>query len=157
MPELGQYGSVRGVSGNGHSYRDWHTPPTDALELYVAAHRLANWVVSGSWTLLQLDNSTSPAEDEIAIFEKLALKPWDIAEQHTFLLNDQGRESTLVLLIYFALLFTWHIHLTSEASLGGQRLALLDGVAYFFGPTPAIQSADELIKNAAANPRALVP
>ena len=23
MPELGQYGSVRGVSGNGHPYRDW--------------------------------------------------------------------------------------------------------------------------------------
>ena len=39
MPELGQYGSVRGVSGNGHSYRDWYYP-TAVAEQPVARGRL---------------------------------------------------------------------------------------------------------------------
>ena len=83
--------------------------PTRALELYVAAHRRASWIISGSWTLLQIDNSTSPMDDEVAVFENLVLKgqhSWDIAAQHTFLLDGSARQLTLVLLIYFALLFT---------------------------------------------------
>lgn len=136
-----------------------YSPPADAMELYVAAHRLANWIGSGSWTLLQVDNSTSPSEDELAIFERLVLngRQWDIAEQHTFLLGAGAQRSTLVLLVYFSLLFTWHVHLTSETSLSGQRLALQDGVAYFFGDAATIQSADELIASLAADPRALRP
>ncbi|WP_409525035.1 hypothetical protein [Nitrincola sp. MINF-07-Sa-05] len=125
-----------------------YSPPAEALELYVAAHRLAQWVISGNWTLLQVDNSTSPTEDEIAVFEKLIFngeQSWDVAEQRTFLLEGAERLSTLVLLIYFALLFTWHIHLASEASLEGRRLALQDGGAYFYGNDSTLQDADELI------------
>jgi hypothetical protein len=136
-----------------------YSPPTDAMELYVAANRLANWIGSGSWTLLQVDNSTSPSDDELAIFERLVLngRPWDVAEQHTFLLGAGAQQSTLVLLVYFSLLFTWHVHLASEASLAGQRLALQDGIAYFFGDSATIQSADELIASLAADPRILTP
>ncbi|HOE41652.1 MAG TPA: hypothetical protein PLB25_08500 [Rhodoferax sp.] len=130
--------------------------PTSALELYVAAHRLASWISSGSWTLLQIDNSTSPMDDEVAVFENLVLKgqhSWDIAAQHTFLLDGSARQSTLVLLIYFALLFTWHIHLVSEASSSGQRLALQDGVVYFFGDASTTAAADELIASLISEPR----
>lgn len=133
--------------------------PTDAVELYVAAHRLASWVCSGSWTLLQVDNSTLPTDDEGSVFESLVLKggTWNVPSQHTFLLDGKTRRSTLVLLIHFALLFTWHIHLVSEASFGGQRLALQDGVAYFFGDPSATAKADDLIASLNEEPRTLNP
>jgi hypothetical protein len=135
-----------------------YSPPSDAMDLYVAAFRLAEWIASGSWTLLQVDNSTSPTDDEIAVFEKLILAnqtPWKLADDHTFLLSGEARKSTLVLLIYFALLFAWHIHLTSENSSCGQRLALQDGVVYFFGDAIIIQGVDALVKKMADAPRAL--
>lgn len=155
--EIGGWNELRDLPPSETTHRAY-SPPSDALGLYVAAHRLANWINLGSWTLLQIDNSTSPTGDEVAIFEKLILneqQPWNIAAQHTFLLDGDARKSTLVLLIYFALLFAWHIHLASETSLRGQRLALQDGVAYFFGNAATIRSADELITSLAGEPRAL--
>ena len=32
MPESGTYGSVRGVPGNGHPYRDQHLTPCKVLQ-----------------------------------------------------------------------------------------------------------------------------
>ena len=43
MPELGTYGSVRGVPGNGHPYRDHRTAPARrrvSVELGLPATRL---------------------------------------------------------------------------------------------------------------------
>ena len=46
MPELGQYGSVRGVSGNGHSYRDcyfaYHAVPTNFRALGAFRYHVTN-------------------------------------------------------------------------------------------------------------------
>lgn len=133
-----------------------YSPPTEAIELYVVAHRLALYVGSDTWTILQIDNSTCPSDDEVAIFEKLVFggqQPWDIARQHTFLLESQERSSTLVLLIYFALLFGWHIHLTSASSSEGQWLGLQDGAAYFFGNAIALRTAEDLIAQLLTEPR----
>ena len=67
---IGDWNELCSLQLGGVLHRSY-LPPAEALELYVAAHRLAQWVISGSWTLLQVDNSTSPTEDEIAVFEKL--------------------------------------------------------------------------------------
>jgi hypothetical protein len=133
-----------------------YSPPAEALELYVVAHRLALYVTSDAWILLQIDNSTCPSADEVTIFEKLAFgghQPWDIARQHTFLLEGRERSSTLVLLIYFALLFGWHIHLTSASLSAGQWLGLQDGTAYFFGDATALRAAEDLIAQLLVEPR----
>ena len=155
--KIGDWNELSDLSPSKTPHRAF-AAPTNALELYVAAHRLASWIGSGSWTLLQIDNSTSPMDDEVAVFENLVLKgrhSWDVAAQHTFLLGGSSRQSTLVLLIYFALLFTWHVHLVSEASSSGQRLALQDGVTYLFGDASTIATADALIASLTSEPRAL--
>lgn len=154
---IGGWNELRALRPEAAPHKSY-SPPTEAIELYVVADRLAQWVASGAWTLLQVDNSTSPTEDEIAVFEKIAfngLSSWDVGKQHSLLVEGQGRCPTLVLLIYFALLFEWHVYLTSAASFAGQRLALQDGVVYFFGDAVALRSAEALIDELVAAPRQL--
>lgn len=154
---IGEWNELRPLLPSAISHRSY-APPAGALELYVMAYRLAQWINSGAWTLLQVDNSTLPTDDEVGVFEAIAFDGqtfWDVATQHTFLLQGQQRLSTLALLIHFTLLFEWHVHLVSEGSLEGQRLALQDGLVYFFGGADALQSADGLITSLVAEPRKL--
>ena len=55
-------------------------------------------------------------------------------------------------LVFFSLLFEWHVYLTSQSSTGGRRLGLLDGVAYFFGDAKTIEQADMLTTCVAEDP-----
>lgn len=161
--KIGGWNELTSVHSGAVTHRAY-SPPSNALELYVVAYRLSAWIVSGEWTLLQVDNSTSPTDDELRVFEKLVLagqQEWRIGNQRTFLFEgssdseSQSLKTTVVLLIHFALLFGWHVHLASEASLHGHRLALQDGVVYFFGDAQAIETADSLVKSMAADPQNL--
>jgi hypothetical protein len=138
-----------------------YRPPRNALELYVVARQLLNWIAGGEWTFLQVDNSTAPANDEIRVFEKLMFhgeERWDIGAQRSFLLDDASKvgsatdQTSLVLLIFFSLVFEWHVYLTSKNSTRGQRLALQDGVVYFFGDAKTIERADTLVSRIAESP-----
>ena len=141
-----------------------YSPPSSAFELYIVAYRLSDWIISGEWTLLQVDNSTAPMDDEIRVFEKVVLAgdyEWQIGIDTSFLFQGESNtrrqavQTTLTLLIQFSLLFGWHACITSEASLHGRRLALQDGVVYFFGDANVIETAQCLVKSLTANPKSI--
>lgn len=125
--------------------------PVEARELFNFAQRLMAWLSpkESDWFFLQIDNSTSPLEDEVEVFENLVLSnatKWDVGHQHSFLLDKNSAHGigisavpTLVMLIFFALAFEWHIYLVAEKSCHGQRLGLLDGVAYLFGTEETVR------------------
>jgi hypothetical protein len=67
---IGKWNELTDISTDSMRYVAYQ-PPTNALELYVVAKQLLDWIALGGWVLLQIDNSTAPAPDEIKIFEKL--------------------------------------------------------------------------------------
>lgn len=135
-----------------------YAAPSDAESLYVLAHHLCQWIRADGWVLLQVDNSTAPTDDEVAIFEEVSFastRRWLVGEERSFLLEDAafGRRAKLVLLVYFCLLFGWHIHLAAQGSVSGQRLSLQDGAIYFFGDVNVLARAEDLILATQNQPR----
>lgn len=136
--------------------------PKAAIEIYVIALWLTDWLPKGKWKLIQIDNSTSPSRDESLLFGQLMSLPmgeWDIATQKTFLLdlNDdiaarQQLDMVIVSVIFFALMFQWHIHIVSDGGARGQRLAIQDGFAYFFGNDENISAAKTLVEQVFLHP-----
>lgn len=158
--KIGNWNELADIAAGG-VLRKAYRPPNNAIELYVAAGHLLNWLAPEGWTLLQVDNSTAPTDDEIRVFERLVFgddRTWDVGGQRSFLFDDAGKtefgadQATLVLLVFFSLLFEWHVYLTSQSSTGGRRLGLLDGVAYFFGDAKTIEQADMLTTCVAEDP-----
>lgn len=127
--------------------------PAAASELYVAALWYASWLPFQKHIFIQIDNSTSPSEDETALFNQLignVADVWDIEEHRSIIFNFNDSmafqvEALISALIFFALLFRWHIQLTSDVCTKGQRISLQDGDAYFFGDALAKACADNMI------------
>jgi hypothetical protein len=127
--------------------------PVEARELFNFAQHLMAWLSpkESDWFFLQIDNSTSPLEGEVGVFENLVLSnamKWNVGHQHSFLFDkdsvpDAGSSviPALVMLVFFALAFEWHIYLVAEKSGRGQKLGLLDGVAYLFGTEEIVRQA----------------
>jgi hypothetical protein len=141
-----------------------YIPSLAALELYITAQRLATWLETSGWTLMQIDNSTSPLDDEMRVLETAVFEGQKFllsGEQRSFLFtcyldaDEESLQIKVALLIYLSLLFAWHVHLTSHSSLHGKRLALQDGIAYFFGDEVAMRSASLVIGQLAASPPAM--
>lgn len=134
--------------------------PHDGLELFVLVGHLAHWIGCDEWAFFQVDNSTSPTNDEIAVFQAIALRgaQWDIVNERSFVFSalqgnsQQGVRTTIGLVMYFSLLFEWHVHVTANGARSQQRLALQDGVVHFFGDTLALERARSLLKLLAENP-----
>lgn len=156
---IGNWNELADAFGAGIATHKAYAPPRDALQLYVAARRMLDWLPRGAWRFLQIDNSTFPTDDERETFEGLIAArdwQWDVGEHRSFLFEDargaKSDQAVLTLLIVFAIAFEWHVHLTSEGARDGQRLALQDGQVYFFGNTEIIASADVLIADMTSDP-----
>lgn len=129
-------------------------PTTAAWELYAFSRELISWLDEDR-ILFQVDNSTAPTEEQIELFEgiaDLASKHWDVASQHTFLLDlgssFAGSERWRVELIaFFAIAFQWHVHLVGVGDKrdSTRRTALQDGSVYFFGDEQDLLSAKDLL------------
>lgn len=156
--KIGNWNELTRVAG-AESYKTYRPSP-DALELYAFAQRLLTWLSPIGWTLFQIDNSTSPADDEVNIFERLVLaeRKWDIDNQRSFIFDDTpekkllGDRTALVLVTFFSLLFEWHVHLVCENSRERKRIALQDGIVHFFGDKDAIDGAVLLIQQSMKTP-----
>ena len=128
--------------------------PADTRTLISFARSLLEWLCPQQckWIILQIDNSTAPLLSEPAVFQFLAMPDlknnWDVGTQRTFMFNvedtDDGNQAVfktrLSMLIFIALAFEWHVHFACDTGAVGQRLALLDGVAYLFGPENSIRA-----------------
>ena len=137
-------------------------PNEDALHLYVAAQHLARWLGPQNFFVIQIDNSTAPAEDEIDVFNFIVGKSSDcqyvdLGGVRTFFVSNEFEKinNVAVVLINFMLIFSWHVHLVSDTCFHGRRLAIQDGVAYLCGGEADIEKAAVLVKKFIDNPLSL--
>ncbi|MEO3430520.1 hypothetical protein AAFN88_16800 [Pelagibius sp. CAU 1746] len=130
-----------------------YRPNPDARELYVLAGHLLDWLDPKDWVILQIDNSTAPLFDESKVFEELAFEPgqrWDLGNQRTFLFGIE--RAKLILIVFFSLVFEWHVYLTCKSADQGQRLGLQDGIVYFIGRPEMVGAAEAMVERIAENP-----
>ncbi|NIA67394.1 hypothetical protein HBA54_02190 [Pelagibius litoralis] len=158
--KIGEWNRLNDLASDDVPYKVYH-PSRDTRELYVLAGYLLDWFAPEGWVLLQVDNSTWPSDDETGVFERLAFaakQRWDIDTQRSFLFGDSSEDEfdidrhQLILLIFFSLMFEWHVYLTCEKATPGQRLGLQDGVVYFIGEAKLIDAADATLQQIAENP-----
>lgn len=133
-------------------------PSRDATALYVAAQGVTSWLNSEGWVLVQLDNSTSPVDDEVRSLQIFITgdEAWN-SDTHRALLFEAGtaKQEVIALLIFLMLIFEWHVYIACEKSPDRRRLGVLDGDVLFYGPARACVDATTLIASLRDNPLAL--
>lgn len=140
------------------------TPPQDAAHLYTLTHRLTMSLLDKAWVLVQIDNSTAPLPDELKVFEALASIPsgkWDIGTQRTFLFENCSRGASencarLAMIVFFAIVFSWHLYITFDGANDGSRIGIQDGIVYFVGNYDYLKSAKEFSGDFEKNPLSLL-
>lgn len=152
--KIGEWNQIESLHVDGlHCYK--YIPGKNAVNIYVLVRKLLEWINVDGWVLYQVDNSTSPLDDEISVLERIVSNgefQWDASMHHSFLFcgtesdNDVVDFTTLVLLLYFSILFEWHIYMVSDGSATFQRLAIIDGVIYFMGRKESVESGVLLIE-----------
>jgi hypothetical protein len=137
-------GAWRDLRSTGTKDPQWisHSPPVGADLLWSLSASVVSWLPVGD-LLIQIDNSTSPLQGEDVLFSRLvsgSLTPWDVASDRSILLVREDKTSTdntpdvvITAIIFFAILYQWHIHIVSSGCMRGQRVAIQDGVFYFYG------------------------
>jgi hypothetical protein len=158
--EIGSWNGLNECGSEKASYRVY-IAPQEARELYVLAGHVLDWLAPEGWVLLQVDNSTAPLEDEKRVFERLVFNgalSWDLDSQRSILFGEEGSSAPavlreqLILLIYFALVFQWHVYLTCENAAPGQRLGLQDGAVYFLGDDSLMRRAEAVMRGHSEDP-----
>lgn len=152
--KIGEWNQIESLHVDGlHCYK--YIPSKNAIDIYFLVGKLLNWINVNGWILYQIDNSTFPLDDEIKVLEKIVSNgelQWDVSRHHSFLFcgaesdGDILCSTTLVFLLYFSILFEWHIYMVSEGAAIFQRLAIIDGVIYFMGGKESVESGMLLIE-----------
>lgn len=149
---IGSWGEFREADSSCFGVRSF-APSRDARELLYLSRDIVSWLGPGAWVLYQVDNSTCPLDLENLVFDRIVLDlqcHWDIAEVRSFLFgfaDEAGEKNSmdLILLIGYSIAFEWHVHLVSEATSAGQRVAIQDGVIHFYGDQKVLSEADRMI------------
>jgi len=158
---IGEWNELNKLKSDDVPYKVYH-PSRDARELYVLARCVLDWLAPEGWVLLQIDNSTWPSDDETGVFERLVFSAgqrWDIDARRSFLFDGTSEGESgidrhqLVLLIFFSLMFEWHVYLTCKNAGPGQRLGLQDGMIYFIGSSKLIDAAEVILRRFAKHPQ----
>jgi len=160
---IGEWGQICDPTGRPYASSQWihQAAPNAALPLYCFSHQILAWLKSGSWILVQVDDSTNLAEDEEFLIARLLNGPqahgvlrdsrsllFEFAEprelQERLLLGD---------LLHMMLLFGAHGQVVSAGSAAGQHLSLQDGFVYFISKDGSdISRAREILKQLATTP-----
>jgi len=127
-------------------------PPSNAIDLYVAARCIAKWINPNDLFVLQLDNSTAPSSDEVEVFKTLSGVvggEFDLDICRTFCFQRTVEvpyvETLLELMIFHAIIFSWHVHFVADSSINGRRLSIQDGCVYFFCDELSVMQVSNLI------------
>ncbi|MGO1000075.1 hypothetical protein [Lysobacter sp. CA196] len=155
--KIGNWGELS--TATSHQKFLQHSPSTSAIELYATAHCIIEWLAPGNTTLLLLDNSTMPSDDELETFGGLFLSPgekWDIDATRGIAWTIPAGGATAVnsaiaIAAMLSTMFGWHAHLASENSTSGKRLGLQDGIIYFYGDSIELDKATRLINQITTN------
>lgn len=152
---LGEWNEVRGIDSSAEPFSI--RAPQEYSSLFRMSVLAASWVTSiaSNWVLLQLDNSTFPAEDEVVIFHRIFLSgkvDWDPVTQRSFLfrhigVEKQSVENNVLTAILLTVAYEWHIYIVPDDANDSRRLAVQDGVLHFFGKENAVEEARILLSN----------
>jgi hypothetical protein len=71
--------------------------------------------------------------------------PSIVDEKGLLLFQTSVKNSQIALVIYFSILFCWHIHFVSDTSKNGARLSLQDGIVYLIGSQEVIESGLKML------------
>jgi len=158
--EIGEWNEIRDRAGQ-PSWRS-QAAPADARELLTFAQHIVTWVPNASWKMLQIDNSAVFDSFQIHFLDSLLrLEAGSVGfgNGRSFLFEfsgseteDAGTEFVLANLVYALLLFDAHGYVVSKNSLGGEKLGVQDGVAYFMARDADLTKATELIDTFNARP-----
>lgn len=157
--EIDCWNRLKYSSDSGAFTRQQWLPDGNQNQYVVSAH-LAQWLSIKDWFFVQIDNSTSPIREEKYVFQKVIGGRYghlDINSDRSILIKFEDNEpldyrmASLMLVIYFALIYCWHVDIVSDAAQIGQRLRISDGVVYFYGAEQQIRFAQELITICSAN------
>lgn len=158
--EVSDWGGVSAFDNCPSSIKTFK-PSKKALELYVTSMHLSKWLAASEYLLIQADNSTFPSADEILVL-KVILGPlvdeWLSASNRSLLIEENSGSSLcadaemVALVIYFSIIFEWHICLVSGRKGVGARLGIQDGVVSFYGDKILIEKANSIIRNSSVRP-----
>lgn len=148
--EIGNWGELKSLNPD-HESRVNFIPSGEALRLYVVAARLAKWLGTEDFFIIQVDNSNSPADDEVEML-KILLKPTNgkiNSSDQTFMFSrpedNLNMMAVLTAVIYFLIMFSWHAYLVSDKSSMGKRLAIQDGMVSLLGSADDIKKAEYMV------------
>lgn len=160
--EIGEWNEIRDLAGRS----TWisQSAPADARELLTFAQHIVTWVPNASWKILQIDNSAVFDSFQINFLNSLVRLPpgaVGFGSGRTFLFEFCGSETedvetefVLANLVFALLLFDAHGYVVSKNSLGGEKLGVQDGVAYFMARNSELTKATEIIETFNARPLA---
>lgn len=131
---------------------------TDALRLYNLSWAVARWLSVDNYFIIQMDNSTCASSDEIDVVDMISQGEIDqvfFEERLPKIINGSsaGNDCALLaMLIYFSIIFSWHIYFIPDSSFEGKRFAALDGMLCFFGSSTVINDVQSLLEKIENNP-----
>lgn len=140
---VGEWSQLCDGSGRQYGKSNWirYQAPRDSRELHNFAQHVAGWLPKGGWKLFQIDNSTSPSEDEAFLIQRLLFGPgnaYTIAENRSLVFEFAGdskadlKEDLLLSnLVFLFLLFECHGQVVSSGCREGKHLSIQDGFVYF--------------------------
>lgn len=148
--EIGGWGELKSINTDLDSRANF-IPSGEALRLYVVATKLAKWLDTEDFFIIQVDNSNSPADDEVEMLNIL-LKPTNgniNSSDQTFMFSrpeaNLNMMTVLTAVIYFLIMFSWHAYLVSDKSYMGKRIAIQDGMVSLLGSAEDVKKAEFII------------
>jgi hypothetical protein len=145
---IGEWNELNSAQGSSGSVG--FLPDENAASIYAISQQLLEWL-GGEVFAFNFDNSTSPLDDEVIIFDGLFSifsEIFDLNKKRLYLLkiDDKRHEAALLLLIYFSLVFKFHIQIVSEKSTQNARVSIQDGAIYFIGGNDVIIKGEEFME-----------
>ena len=131
---------------------------TDALRLYNLSWAIARWLSVDNHFIIQIDNSTCASSDEIDVVDMISqgeINQVFFEERLPKIINRSSAGNNcllLAMLIYFSIIFSWHIYFIPDSSFEGKRFAALDGMLCFFGSSTVINDVQSLLEKIENNP-----
>lgn len=157
--KVGEWNQICDRSGRNYDKPHWvnFQAPRNSRELHNFAQHVAGWLPKGGWKIFQVDNSTSPSEDESFLINRLLFGSNDVAsivdrDSLLFEFDDEGcvaSDEDLLLsnLIFLFLMFECHGQVASSNCNNGKHLSIQDGFVYFLSfDNKDIVDANDLLK-----------
>lgn len=162
--QIGNWNEIVDLKKNSNVNVGWknYPAPRNSRELFNFSYHVAGWLPTGSWKIVQIDNSNYLDAVQAQFVERLLFGPNNtttLSNCGTLLFefencaNDNNNTELLISnLIYLFLLFECHAYFVSSNCLFGEYLAIQDGYAYFIANEKGICGAEILLNAFSQNP-----